>query len=228
MKYLITSSLLDSFDYLKNCPANYQPKAIDDFIAMLQRKPRPTSEACQRGIDFERLVCDNCNNMTEEQFKGYASAYWTKKGCKNLESALFTTCEISNRCRGGKQQVALMKDVTFGDKEFHLFGYSDVLFPDKIIDIKTTARYTGETSYTNRSQHLIYALCTGIEKFEYLVAEYKGNYPVDLHSISLSLDIEECGQILANRIQNIVEFMQNSGLWEDYVNIFTIQHKDKR
>ena len=88
MKYLITSSLLDSYDWLKSCPKNWQQRALEDFIAMIKRQPRPTSEACQRGIDFERLICDNCNNMSDEHFKAFSRSYYEQKGIKGYDVEL--------------------------------------------------------------------------------------------------------------------------------------------
>ena len=226
MKYLITSSLLDSFDYMKTCPYPYQEKAMEDFIAMIQRKPRPTSDACQRGIDFENHICQNCNKMNDEDFATYSEWYWQDKGCKDVENAEWVSTSIARDCRGGNQQVPVMKDIMVGENEYHLFGYADVIQPDRIIDIKTTARYKGEDAYRNRSQHLIYAVCTGIRTFDYLVAEFKGKYPVDLHEIRIEQNLEESEKFLKTRILVIESFLHNAGLWDDYVNIFTKEHKD--
>ena len=226
MKYLITSSLLDSFDYMKTCPYPYQEKAMDDFIAMIQRKPRPTSEACQRGIDFENLICKNCNDMSADDFNSHTEWYWNSKGCKDLESAVWVCEKVAEECKGGKQQVAVMKDIKVGENEYHLFGYADIIQPEKIIDIKTTARYKGEDAYRNRSQHLIYAVCTGIRQFDYLVAEFKGKFPVDFYSIVIENNLEESEKFLKQRILVLESFLHNAGLWDDYVNIFTKEHKD--
>ncbi len=226
MKYLITSSLLDSFDYLKSCPDYRQEKAMEDFIAMIQRKPRPTNEACQRGIDFENLICKNCNDFSLDDFYSFVEQYWKKKGCNDLETAEWVCEKFYESCKGGKQQVPVMKDIVIGEKEYHLFGYADIIQQEKIIDIKTTARYKREDAYRNRSQHLIYAVCTGIRKFDYLVAEFNGKYPVDFHSIEIEQNLEESEKFLKKRILVLDSFLHNAGLWEDYVNIFTKEHKD--
>lgn len=225
MKYLITSSLLDSFDYLKSCPDSRQEKALDDFIAMIQRKARPTNEACQRGIDFENLICQNCNE-TMTNFYGIAEQYWKNKGCEDLETAVWVSEKVAESCQGGKQQVPVMKDIVIGESEYHLFGYADIIQPDKIIDIKTTARYKDEDSYRNRSQHLVYAVCTGITDFEYLVAEFSGKFPTNFHTIKIKQNLEESEKYLKKRILVLDSFLHNAGLWEDYVNIFTKEHKD--
>lgn len=231
MKYLITSSLLDSFDWLKNAPKSWQQKAQDEFVAMIRREPRPPSEACQRGIDFENLVCQNCNTMTDEEFKNHAKLYYEKKGIVGYDNeiAVFNTLEVAKACRNGNQQVPVIKDVVLGGKEYHLFGYADIVFPNKIIDIKTTGKYTEGYNYVKRSQHYLYSLCTGINTFEYIVADYKeSKAPKDVHRIEFEMTQDENVWVLEQRIGALMSFLQNSGLFSDYCNIFTAQHDDNR
>lgn len=231
MKYLITSSLLDSFDWLKSCPKTWQERAQDEFIAMIRREPRPTSEACQRGIDFEDLVCKNCNNMNDEEFKDYAYNYYDQKGIKGYDRDIgaHTTLSVAKVIRGGQQQVPIMKDVMLNGEEYHLFGYADIILPNKIIDIKTTSNYKEGYHYVKRSQHYLYSMCTGINTFEYLVADYKDSkVPRDLHRIEFEMHQEENLWVLEQRVGNLINFLKNSGLFGDYCNIFTAQHDDNK
>lgn len=231
MKYLITSSLLDSYDWLKSCPKTWQDRAQDEFIAMIRREPRPTSEACQRGIDFENLVCEKCNNMNDEEFKDYAFSYYDHKGIKGYDRdiAVYTTLNVAKVIRGGQQQVPVMKDVVLNGEEYHLFGYADIIFPNKIIDIKTTSNYKEGYHYVKRSQHYLYSMCTGINTFEYLVADYKDSkVPRDLHRIEFEMNQEENLWVLERRIGNLIHFLKNSGLFGDYCNIFTAKHDDNK
>ena len=230
MKYLITSSLLDSYDWLKSCPKNWQQRALDDFIAMIKRQPRPTSEACQRGIDFERHICDNCNEMKPADFGSYAEWYWKSKGCKDerLEKAVYVSEKIAEACRNGQQQVTVMKDIEFDGNEYHLFGYADIVFPQKIIDIKTTGYYKGDEPYLKRSQHYLYSLCTGIKDFEYVIAVFSGKYPSEVKRVNISMIDDECTENLHKKIRVVTRFIKNAGLWEDYKDYFTGGHKDIR
>ncbi len=231
MKYLITSSLLDGFDFLKNCPKKWQQKAQDDFLAMLRREPRPTSEACLRGIRFERLVCDNCNKLEGGELKRFLYAHYSAKTKDKelLKQAVDSTYEVAERCRGGEQQIVVMRDMEINGQEYHLYGIADILFPDKIIDIKTTGCYKGDKVYRNRSQHLIYSLCTGINRFDYVVADYqeKSN-PVKTEIVEIEQSQEESEKALAEKIDNLMTFLDLAGLKEDYVEKFTKLHKDKK
>ena len=229
MKYLITSSLLDSYDWLKSCPKNWQVKAYQDFVAMIRREKTPPTEACLRGMEFERLVCDKCNLLDEEQFKEYARNYFIQKGVKGFEVdlALQPTCKVAKRCKGGQQQVPVMKDIVIGSDEYHLFGYADIIFPEKIIDIKTTGKYTEGYNYVKRSQHYLYSLCTGINTFEYLVADYKeSNIPRELHQIQFDMTQDENVWVLEQRIGDLMNYLRGSNLFSDYCEIFTAMHKD--
>lgn len=230
-KNLITSSLLDSFDWLKNCPKSWHKKAMDDFIGMLRREKRPTSLECQRGIDFENLVCENCNNMSDDDLLNFYSDYYSKKGLsgKKLENAYGVTFLIANRCKGGEQQVKVMKDIVIDGKEYHLFGYADIILPHTIYDIKTTKHFKDREVYLKRSQHRIYSICTGIEDFEYLVADYQGsNAPQEFYSVSAKTDIDEDIEVISNRIKELMKFIDLSGLRKDYEESFTAKHNDLR
>ena len=231
MKYLITSSLLDGYDWLKSCPKNWQQKAQDDFIAMIKRESRPVTDACQRGIDFENLVCENCNKMDDQSFKDFAFDYYDKKGIKGFERdmAAYTTLNVAKIVRNGEQQVPVKKDVFFNGDEYHLFGYADIILPNKIIDIKTTGKYQGGYHYVKRSQHYLYSLCTGINTFEYVIADYKeSKIPRELHRVEFEMRQDENFDVLEKRIANLIEFIKNCGLFSDYCNIFTAQHDDNR
>ena len=67
MQRLITSSLIDSMNYYKSAPVYSKQKALADFSAMVKREPRPTAPSAQRGIDFENLVCKNCNTDSNDE-----------------------------------------------------------------------------------------------------------------------------------------------------------------
>lgn len=227
MKYLITGTLLDSYDWLKSCPKNWKAKAYEDFASVIRRCKQPPSEACLRGIEFEKLICERCNSLDEEAYIKYVRAYYENHGVKGYEvdMAMYTTCNIAKQCRGGEQQVQVKKDIIIGGEEYHLFGYADVVFPDeKIIDIKTTGKYKGGYSYVKRSQHYIYSLCTGINTFKYLIADYKeSKIPRDLHQVEFEMTQDENLWVLEKRIEGLMNYIKNEGLFDDYCNIYSAQ-----
>ena len=59
-RYMITHSLLSSWLYaMKGNPyedATTERDAYAEFLTVLRREPTPTTEAMQKGIDFENLV----------------------------------------------------------------------------------------------------------------------------------------------------------------------------
>ena len=225
MRYLITSSLLDGYDWMMSCPKNWQDRAVKDFIAMLKRSPRPSSEACERGMEFERLVCDNCNRMDSDGFRNLVSRrYSGRLEGDALDNAVNAVCAVAETCKGGEQQVAVTNDIRVGGKDFRLFGYADVVFPDRIIDIKTTANYKGDESYLRRSQHNVYSLCTGIRKFEYVVAVFRGKYPAEVKRVCMDIRDDEAMRDIVGRIEKVTNFIKRAGLWSDYENIFTGMH----
>ena len=231
MKYLITSSLLDCYDWLKSCPKNWQTKAYQDFCAMIRREKTPPTEALIRGMEFERLVCDKCNVLDDEQYREYARNYFVQNGVQGYEVdlALQPTCKVAKLCRNGQQQVAVKKNVQFGNDEYHLFGYVDVMFPDKIIDIKTTGKYTEGYNYVKRSQHYLYSLCTGINTFQYLVADFKeSKIPRELHEIEFEMTQDENLWVLEKRISDLMNYLRTSNLFSDYCEIFTALHDDNK
>lgn len=226
MKYLITSSLLDSFDWLKNCPKSWQKKAMDDFIGMLRREKRPTSPECQRGIDFENLVCKHYD-LSENEYIDFLKSYYKDLSGDRLSNAVRSTLAIRKTCEGGKQQEKVMKDIVVDGNEYHLFGYADVILPNWIIDIKTTSHFKGDEVYLKRSQHRIYSICTEKEDFWYLVADFGGgSYPIEYYDILAKTNLEEDVDVISNRIRNLMKFIDLSGLRKDYEEIFTVKHKD--
>ena len=190
------------------------------------------SESCRRGVDFERIICDNCNTTSEEEFKQIATNYFVGTGAQgyDIDIALQTTCKISNIIKGGEQQVKVCKDMEFGNEKYHLLGYADIVFPpNKIIDIKTTSKYTEGYNYVKRSQHYLYSYCTGINTFEYLVADYKESLvPRELHRIEFNLTQDENKWVLEKRISEMMSFIRTEGLYKDYCEIFTEGSADKK
>ena len=63
-RYLMTHSLLSSWLYaMKENPYEDMTSEKDsytEFLTTLSRQPTPTSEAMQKGIDFEDLVTRGC------------------------------------------------------------------------------------------------------------------------------------------------------------------------
>lgn len=236
MGHLMTATLLGSYKWMEDAPASWAERARDDFYAKLRRQDKfePTPEV-QRGIEFERIICDRCNTMDEEQFILAMRDLYVEKikadpglACAASESkeALLTrilnVCStLYNQCKGGQQQGKVGKDIKVGDEEFYLFGYIDVLQPTTILDIKTCTKYK-ESKYRDSIQHSIYQYCTGIKDFKYVVADYNRTaYPENCIIVDTSInELADAERRIKGRISNLVHFLKDNNLWEDYINIF--------
>lgn len=219
---LITSSLLDNYAYLQK--TKNKISAYSDFVGMLRRESTPTNEVCQRGIDFENLICKNCNNPDADMY-AIGKEYY-----HDVQSGEVVDC-IASVCRGGDQQVKVETEMTVNGEKYHLFGYADIIHysQKKILDIKTCTRYMGDWKYLKRSQHHVYHLCTGLSDFEYVVADYEGKkIPQKFIRIPLKMQWNESAKIIAERIDEVTTFIKRNNLWNDYVNTFTKEHKDRK
>lgn len=230
MKFLITSSLLDGYDWLKSCPKSWKNKALDEFYSTIRREKRLVSKETQRGIEFEKLICDNCNKMTDGELKTFVYDYYKSVGVKDeirLSNAAFVACCIAGRCKNGEQQVKLSKDICIDGEDYELFGYADILHKDRIVDIKTTKNYKEGYLYVKRSQHYIYSICSGITKFEYDVADFnESDSPWSFKSIEFEMNMEENFSIIESRIKDVVDYMKKSNLFDDYESVFSAKHED--
>ena len=77
-RYLMTHSLLSSWLYaMKENPyedASTERDPYAEFLQVLRREPTPTTEAMQKGIDFEDLVTDIVNGVGDTQNRWYDAA----------------------------------------------------------------------------------------------------------------------------------------------------------
>ena len=236
MGHLMTATLLGSYKWMEDAPASWAMRAREDFYAKLRRQDKfePTPEV-QRGIEFERIICDRCNTMDEKQFmlamrdlyaeKIKADAAWEKASSESKEALLTRILNVCNtlyhQCKGGQQQVKVGKDIEVGNEKFYLFGYIDVLHPTTILDIKTCTKYK-ESKYRDSIQHSIYQYCTGVKDFKYVVADYNRTaYPENCIIVDTSIhELEDAERCIKGRIANLVHFLKDNNLWEDYINIF--------
>lgn len=237
MGHLMTATLLSSFKWMEDAPASWAERAKDDFYAKVRRqdKFKPAPEA-QRGIEFERIICDNCNVLEEEAFMLkmrdiYAEKiksdpdleYTSIEGKEALLTRIINVCNaMYHQCKGGQQQVKVGKDIEACGEQFYLFGYIDVLHPTTILDIKTCTKYK-ESKYRDSIQHSIYQYCTGLMDFKYIVVNYdSGAYPFDMRVVDTSIsDMADAERRIKGRITNLVHYLKDNNLWDDYVNIFS-------
>lgn len=196
MAFLITASLYNAYRYYAENPissvsAENDKQAYDDFLRVLRKEPTPTTDAIQKGIDFENDIF----NMTN-------------RGIKSEDACV---CEIANIVKGGLWQQIVQKRV--GD--YLLYGKADVIKERKIYDIKRTGSYD-IGKYKDSIQHLLYMECTPIEDFDYLIGDGKAVYIESYHK-----DIDNQKTLIGkiNNMVNFIK--QTPEFWDAFVKNWT-------
>lgn len=158
-RYLMTHSLLSSWLYaLRDNPyedATSDKDSFAEFMMTLRREQTPTTEAMQRGIDFENLVTAivNGEQTPPEWDKWYNAA-----------------SEVAEIVRGGCLQFKAKKEITVAGITFLLYGRLDALKAGVIYDIKFSSGYD-KGKYVDSTQHPTYLeLIPQAGEFTYLVS----------------------------------------------------------
>lgn len=159
MAYLMTHSLLSSWLYsMRDNPyadATQEDTSKEDFLRVLRREPTPTTEAMQRGIDFENLVTDIVRGAEidpEEKWGRAAKA-------------------VADIVSGGQLQYVATKAVTINGLELLLYGRLDALKAGAIYDIKFSIGYE-RGKFIDSTQHPMYMeLVPEADFFSYLVSD---------------------------------------------------------
>lgn len=159
MRWLITQSLISSWRYMLS---EYAPfNALEEFTAVLNRVPRETSEAAQKGIEFEDVVTALLNGDRESHTE-----------YKHLIQAE----EVASILEGAQLQVSKSKSIVVDGLELVVYGRFDALKAGTIYDIKFPKSYEVGKYYSS-VQHPIYMeIEPDVVKFEYLIATTKGVY----------------------------------------------------
>ncbi len=156
-RYLLTHSLLSAWLYaMKDNPyedATTERDAMAEFMQVLRREPTPTTEAMQKGIDFEDLVTDIVNWGGDQSHRWYHAA-----------------AQIAIRIGGGVLQYRAYKELQIGGLTILLYGRLDALKAGEIFDIKFSSGYE-RGKYLSSTQHPVYLEIVSEAKcFTYLVS----------------------------------------------------------
>ena len=156
-RYLMTHSLLSSWLYaMKENPfedASSERDPYAEFLQVLRREPTPTTEAMQKGIDFENLVTDIVNGAGDPNNRWYDAAQ-----------------KVAGHVRGGVLQYRARKQIVVRDTELVLYGRLDGLKAGEIQDIKFSGSYD-RGKYSDSTQHPTYfEIVPEAKSFVYLVS----------------------------------------------------------
>ena len=211
MGKLITPSILDSYDWYVSCPAHFKESALQQISDALNRKPWDPSPAILRGMNFEKMVCANLDDISLEDFM------------KKFEGHSPNMDIFWKKCRTGRQQAKVSKTINIDGVDYYMYGKRDIAFADKTIDIKTTGDFKSPKYYLTRNQHPLYIACSGIEPFEYLIAEYDdvSGKCVEVYEIEATMEVEAALERIINKIREFVSFLKTDDeLMKAYNNTF--------
>lgn len=185
-KYLITPSLLNSYQYYIQDEFKSPADSRAEFLKTLSREKFEPNEAMKRGIIFEQDIDLACR---------FGNRY---RGTTREE----IISDLADIVVGGLWQQTCKKELKIGNQEFLLYGRMDVVKIDTIYDIKFTSNYELGKFY-NSSQHLIYLYCLGLPKFQYLISDGKEYWTEDYHNH------EGIEDELKGMISDFMEYLEN-------------------
>ncbi len=194
--YLLTHSLLSSWLYaMKSNPyedLTSERDSYEEFLKSLRREPTETTEAMQKGIDFEDMVTDIVNGVDVDP------------GDKWYEAA----SKVAGIVKGGQLQYKAKTQILVCGIPILLYGRLDVLKAGDIIDIKFSGSYD-RGKYYDSTQHPVYMeLIPEANNFTYLVTNgtevWKETYRRD-----------ETPSI-APVIESFLAYLKENDLWELY------------
>ena len=233
LSYLIYPTLLDSFqNYLRSDEIydtyfgrsenpkfsleEFEQKSFQDLIDRINRVPFE-SEAADKGTAFNEVIdCLIENRKPREDMEFHSDR---KKGVivakfkgYTFEFPLKICLEMRDNLKGGLTQIRVSAPISTRFGIVELYGYLDILLPMKVVDIKTTSRYSA-FKYKSNTQHLVYPYClieSGdlVYEFEYYVTNFK-----QIWRETYIFDYERDVPILMDVTENFIEFLEeNRGL----------------
>lgn len=163
-RYLMTHSLLSSWLYtMKENPfedATSDRDKMAEFVQVLNREPTETTDAMQKGIDFENLVTDAVYGKANPKSKWFDAAN-----------------KVANVVRGGVLQYRVNKEFQVRGITIVLHGRLDAMKAGVIYDIKFSGNYD-VGKYISSTQHPTYfALVPEAQEFTYLVSNGSAVWP---------------------------------------------------
>ena len=197
-KYLITPSLINSFQYYINDKFKSPADSRADFLKTLSKEKFEPTEAMQKGIDFENKIFE-LDKMLKADWNDIAINFVFSQETEEYKDCLKNIATI---VKDGLWQQTCKKDLQIGNQEFLLYGRMDVVKRDTVYDIKYTSNYE-LGKFLGSAQHLIYLYCTGLPKFKYLISNGKDFWIEDYFN---NVNIENT---IKNKINNFLSYLEN-------------------
>lgn len=222
MSRLVTTSLVGSIDWLRNCPPFWKESAYKSLYGQLAREPWNPTIAIKKGIAFENDVYN---------FLGGKSTVDLSEVSEHFKFFL-------NNCKGGWFQNKNKEFVDIEDEEYCLYIKEDVYFkPGKhdswpkglIQDIKTSGKWGGRSKYLSTFQHKLYCHVEQIPDFQYLVAvwedaESDSRKIASVHQVDYHVeDFAALKEEVMTKVKDTINFLQaDDDLWALYLDKFCL------
>lgn len=197
MRYLITQSLLASWNYTFSCYESSFDEAYSDFLDTLNRKKHEKTPSMQNGIDFE--------NEVYKEAKGEIRSPHPK-----WESGIKAVAEI---IKGAPVQIKAQREIQVSGYTLLVYGILDSLKAGTIYDVKFcnksfhTAELAGK--YIDSPQHPAYLYAVPeAQKFTYLVSDGTDLY-TETYTRNNSKPFEDIAK-------SFIFFLETSGLMPIY------------
>ena len=179
--YRIYPTLLNSFALYESQITDLQGEIMVDLgemINRINRVKRPTTQAQQKGIDFEKAVVTGEN---EEAFK---------------ESVI----EKARELLPAKYKTQFYCETQY--KQCKIYGYVDLVGGSRAVDLKSTRRYVPNRFALNHQNLYLLGLSKwGVKTLDYVITDFEEVYQETYHIDSYDFTP------LYQQIDNFVDFL---------------------
>lgn len=180
-RYLLTPTLLNSFQYYKGYEGDHEPLIYEDFLRTLAREPSEPTEAMMKGIEFEHKIYQV-----------------TTKAGPSDEKVVNELAEVVD---SGMWQQSVKKELSHNNMDLLLYGRTDVIKQDYVYDIKFTKNYAFP-KFLDSAQHLVYLYCSQLPKFSYLISNGTEWWREDYDNS------DEVLELLRTKIDDFLNFLE--------------------
>lgn len=180
--YRIYPTLLNSFALFEEKTTDSQGEIIVDMWEMIDRINRvrkPTTEAQQKGIDFEKAVVTGEN---EDDFK---------EGIIEKVRALLPS----------KYKTQFYSEAKY--KNCLIYGFVDLVGADRAVDLKSTRRYEpNRFEFNHQNLYLLGLKKYGIKTLDYVITDFE-----EVYQETYTFDAYDF-KPLYQQIDNFVDFIE--------------------
>ncbi len=226
VQYNFYATLLDTFQNYLSSSEIYQqyygfsedPKLTEEefeqeqFQGLIDRINRVPfeSEQADKGTAFNEVVDCIIENRKSKDWAIISdvenNTINVKNDVRNFDFDLNLSVEIAKYLKGAVTQYRTEAILPTQYGNVKLYGYIDQLMPFKVVDLKTTSRYSA-FKYRNNWQHKVYPYCliqngTEITQFEYVITDFKKVY-TEIYNYDTEKDL----MALKNHCEQFIEFL---------------------